>query len=67
MFDTDAVDAALILEGRMNERVREVFEHAWNTKLRLQVEKRIQEEIAALGFSLGKNIRDLVDSQIGKL
>ena len=67
LFDVDAVDTALLLEGRMKERIEEVFNHAWNEKLRFQVEKRIQEEIAQLGLSLGKNLRDLTDSRMGKL
>lgn len=64
-FDSDSVDAALILEGKMDERIKNAVAHAWNTQLRTYVESRIQDEVAELGTRLGRQIHQLVNGTRG--
>jgi hypothetical protein len=65
LFDKDAVDTALILEGEMDKRIREAVAKAWNERLRTYVETRIQEEVAELGTRLGRQIHQLINGETG--
>ena len=68
LFDKDAVDTALLLEGAMDKRIREAVAQAWNAQLRTYVETRIHAEVAELGTRLGRQIHQLVNGAMeGKL
>jgi len=47
------------LDGKINERIDEVFRHHWNTKLRNYVNTRISEEVAEHATLLGKRLGEL--------
>lgn len=65
LFDKDSVDTALLLEGAMDQRIREAVARAWNDQLRTYVETRIHEEVAELGTRLGRQIHQLVNGEMG--
>ena len=60
LFDDEAVDVALTLEERMEQRVEELVKKVFDRRIRVWIETRIQAEVADLGTRLGKNIADLV-------
>lgn len=64
-FDKDSVDAALLLEGQMDKRIRDAVAQAWNDQLRRYVETRIHEEVADLGMRLGRQIHQIVNGETG--
>jgi len=65
-FDSKSLEVAIALDDKINERVENVFKKMWNDRLRMWVEKRIQEEVAELGTKLGKNIGQMLGDR-GKL
>jgi hypothetical protein len=58
-LDKDSVEVATILDGRINERIDEVFRHHWNSKLRNYINTRISEEVAEQALLLGKRLGEL--------
>ena len=60
LFDQEAVDVALTLEGEMERRVEELMKKVFDRRLRVWVETRIQAEVAELGLKLGSNLAELV-------
>jgi len=58
-LDDKSVEVAIALDGKINERIDEVFRHHWNTKLRNYVNTRISEEVAEHATLLGKRLGEL--------
>jgi hypothetical protein len=58
-LDKDSIEVATILDGRINERIDEVFRHHWNSKLRSYINTRISEEVAEQALLLGKRLGEL--------
>jgi len=58
-LDDKSVEVAIALDGKINERIDEVFKHHWNTKLRNYVNTRISEEVAEQATLLGRRLGEL--------
>jgi hypothetical protein len=62
-YDNEAVDVALTLEGRMNERFDELFRVKYNSIILPRIKQMIQEESAQIHLDIGKRMGELMNSK----